>query len=73
MSLFLKDPKTCMNPWHALSVLASVCALVLLSLLVGKHRFEAKLRGQGIEGRQVLSPTGMTKGRINPADGRFSF
>jgi len=41
MGLFLKDPKTCMNPWHGLGIIISVCCLVLLAVFIGQKRHEA--------------------------------
>lgn len=38
MSLFLKDPKTCMNPWRGLTIIVVVCSFVLIALLIGEKR-----------------------------------
>ena len=53
MGIFLKDPKTCMNPWQGLAVLVSVCCLVLLVLLIGHKRYK---KTKAIDQQKLQSP-----------------
>lgn len=63
MSLFFKDPKTCMNPWRGLWIVVFVCGMVILILLTGKVRYEASL-GRKISGDGVVAV---------PADNKLRF
>lgn len=59
MSLFFKDPKSCMNPWHGLLIIVTVCCFVMVALFIVqlRHAPPKNQYQQSAEGRVAVSPT----------------
>ncbi len=72
MSLFFKDPKTCANPWYGLAVIALVCGVVMLTLEIGKIRYESSLSQRRATANRVV-PVGFNKSQRIPSDNRLRF
>ncbi len=60
MSLFFKDPKSCMSPWRGLCIIVIVCGFVMVSLLAVKRRHEASLAQDRAGGRAAPARTGVS-------------
>ncbi len=73
MSLFLKDPKTCTNPWRGLAVIVLVCSVVTLVLLIGKRRYKLSLGQHRTNGSWVAAPRGLNKLQTSAFDNRLRF
>ena len=59
MSLFYKDPKSCMNPWQGLAVIVAVCCFVMVTLSIArwKHLSFGDQYQQPVESQAAVSPT----------------
>lgn len=73
MSLFLKDPKTCADPWHGLLIIVFVCGFVLVALFVGKARHHASYNQLKTSGSRIVAPAGNNQLHTAVTDNRLRF
>ncbi len=73
MSLFYKDPKSCMSPWKGLFVIVIVCGFMMISLVAAKRKHDASLARNMAGGRAVPARTAPDRSSAVVSDNLLNF